>query len=280
MTQRLFQRSLDEAIAEAQWITAAAYAEHEPRAVFSLFSGGNDSLVLLHLARQWTNRVLHVNTTVGLQGTTDFVHRTCEEWGLDLSVRRPPRSYRELVLEDQVVGGLPGPGVHFIMYQRLKERALRQAVAEAKTRWNDRVMFLTGIRADESRKRMGYTDTIVDTVGSQVWVNPIYFFTDDEMAAYRVQYDLPRNDVADLLGLSGECLCGSFGSPEELDMIEAYFPDDPTVLLIRDLERQAREQGLRHCVWGEKRPNVSQDRIGPLCSNCIGQTALLFEERT
>ena len=120
---------------------------------FCWISGGNDSTVLAHLFRPEATHAAHANTTIGIAQTRDFVRSTCEEWGLPLIERTPPREsdhYRALVLDQ----GFPGPGHHFKMFQRLKERALRSIQKDLggnpRTR---RVVFLAGRRRSESQRR-------------------------------------------------------------------------------------------------------------------------------
>lgn len=90
-----------------------------------LYSGGNDSTTLAHIFKDRADYAVHANTTIGIEKTRQFVRDTCRAWGLELLEFTPPpgSTYRELVLE----AGFPGPGHHFKMYQRLKERCLRQA---------------------------------------------------------------------------------------------------------------------------------------------------------
>ncbi len=83
-----------------------------------LFSGGNDSTALAHLFRSRATHAVHANTTIGLEPTRDFVRNTCEEWGLPLIEKTPPREtdhYKALVLDR----GFPGPAHHYKMFQRL-----------------------------------------------------------------------------------------------------------------------------------------------------------------
>lgn len=273
-------RTLDAALEEARWIAAASFAEHAPRRTFVLFSGGDDSLVLLDVVRRLglaPDGVVHVNTGTGIKETTDFVRATCAGWALELHELHPPESFEELFVERGIIDGLPGPGMHHIAYDRLKGRALR-AFVQANKRprpigWRDRVMFLTGIRADESRKRMGYTDTIVDRDGAAVWVNPLFTWTNDEVRAYRLGRALPRNPVAEHLHLSGECLCGSYASPGEREAIAFFFPAQEERFCA--WEARCEELGRTYSKWGIKRPSTKRrkrseghDHPGRLCSSC------------
>lgn len=71
---------------------------------------------------------------------------------------------------------------------------------------------------------MGYTETTTKDA-SKVWCNAIYHFSDKDCENYMIQNSLDRNPVKDKICISGECLCGSFGSNEELAEIRSAFPE-------------------------------------------------------
>lgn len=229
-----------------------------------LFSGGNDSTTLAHLFKDRATHAIHANTTIGIEETRQYVRDTCAAWGLPLIEKTAPTTYRELVLEQ----GFPGPAHHFKMYQRLKERALRLARAELVANGRrERVLFLAGRRRTESERRADVPE--VEHVGSVVWVSPLVYWTKLDMNTYRTMNpDVPRNPVADTLHMSGECLCGSFAKPGELDMIEAWYPD--TAAEIRALEAEVAALGVHppnRCQWG-LRGGKPTAKTGMLCSSC------------
>jgi 3'-phosphoadenosine 5'-phosphosulfate sulfotransferase (PAPS reductase)/FAD synthetase len=261
-------------IGEASGFTEAQ-AEHQPIKTFILSSGGNDSMVLLDYCAQRIpfDAVVHVNTGTGVtEGgvalTTQFLKEFCAEKNYPFIELRPPKTYEEVFLDNPIIDGLPGPGMHHIAYTRLKERPLMAFVKEQKQVWKDRVMFLTGIRADESRIRMGYRSSIVDRRGAVVWVNPIYFWTNEQMQGYRAERQLPQNPVAQHIHMSGKCLCGAFAKPGELEEIRFFFPE--TAARIESWEKRAKENGLTHCTWGKRRAE-SEAGESYLCQQCVGQ---------
>lgn len=69
------------------------------------------------------------------------------------------------------------------------------------------------------------------------------------------------------LGMSGECFCGAFARPNELDMIRRVCPD--VAEKIDRLAVIAREAG-KPCVWGQAplKPGLRVLETGPLCSSC------------
>lgn len=234
-----------------------------------LYSGGNDSTCLTHMFRDRADCAVHVNTTIGIEETREFVRNTCREWGLELREYLPPKgsTYRDLILDQ----GFPGPGMHWKMYQRLKERCLRQARNQIVSHpRRERVVFLAGRRRAESSRRTNVPEMGRD--GSVVWISPLVNWTKTDLYTYRSWAgDVPMNRVSDLIHMSGECLCGAFARKDELAEIEMFFPE--VAAGIRELESEVRAAGLpeKVCTWGwgyyEK---ISSDgsQSGPLCTSC------------
>lgn len=272
--------SMQELIEESHAIVDEAIATHaEGRDVVAtvvLFSGGNDSTVLAHLMRQRATHAAHANTGIGIEATRQFVRDTCAGWGLPLIEKHPPAgsTYRELVLDQ----GFPGPAQHWKMYQRLKERCLRQVRRDLVTDpRRQRVLFLAGRRRDESSRRAMVPE--MERTGSVIWASPLVGWSKLDLNAYRrANPDCPRNEVADTLHMSGECLCGAFAKRDELDEIGWWFPE--VEAHIRDLEEQARaarpDLPAHRCRWGwggeQDAPALKavdrQYRSGLLCSSC------------
>src|SRR5690606_5624998 len=115
--------TLDDKIRQAHWLLDEAErrmitdARRECAGRVVLFSGGNDSNVLAHLMRGRATHFAHANTGIGIEQTREHVRRVAADWDIPLIEERGD-SYRTLVLDQ----GFPGPGHHFKMYQRLKER--------------------------------------------------------------------------------------------------------------------------------------------------------------
>lgn len=225
-----------------------------------LFSGGNDSTTLLHLFRRTRIIAAHANTGIGIEQTREFVRTTCEAWGVPL-IEKHGESYRDLVIDQ----GFPGPAMHWKMYQRLKERALRLIRAElVKDSRRERVMFVAGRRREESDRREGVP--VSERQGSVIWASPIAHWTKLDLNTYRSLHEVPENHASSVIHMSGECLCGAFAKPGELDMIAEWFPE--VAAHIRELEIEVRAAGHPEevCHWGhgQGRKSVS----GPLCSSC------------
>lgn len=181
--------------------------------------------------------------------------------------------------------GFPGAGGHGETYERLKGRRVEDLVREIKVGRSPRtaVLFLSGIRRDESAAREGYDPLTYR--GSAKFVNPLTHWTNPEMAAYRRQHDLPESDVANLLHRSGECNCAAKGSWwKEREMIKHIW-GDWFAATIESLEAEAKARGIRWCIWGgfdlegNRAGGDRGSRNQPLCDCPSEQISLLAPER-
>lgn len=246
--------------------------------VVILFSGGNDSTVLAHLFRNRATHAAHANTGVGVEQTREFVRKVCKAWDLPLLERKAPRkedSYWHMVLER----GFPGPGQHFKMFQRLKERALRVVRNEILAGRRDaRVVFLAGRRRTESGRRANVPE--FERQGSIVWISPLVNWTKPDLSMYRrMMGDVPRNEVSDLIHMSGECLCGAFSHAGERGEVAAFFPlafDQITELEERLKDRTDLPEHVKTWGWGGDKASLAASRAwakrpksGKLCGTCV-----------
>jgi 3'-phosphoadenosine 5'-phosphosulfate sulfotransferase (PAPS reductase)/FAD synthetase len=252
---------------DAETLVTNAIVEYQPSKMFALFSGGNDSSVLTSWARinfgQRLDAAVYIDTGTALPGVREFVEAFCANRYLPLIVLEAGDAYQRMVRKY----GVSGPGAHLYPYVWLKERQLDKLIRENKTRWNDRIILLSGARRAESKQRMG-TAVPVERDGCTVWVNPLIDWTDADMRAYREHHGLEQSDVAALIHRSGECNCGAFADDGEREMLRSLYPDW-WERVIGHAEREAEARGL-HSRWGERPPNVTPetDRRGRLCGSC------------
>lgn len=246
-------------------IVETARADHDPVRTFLLFSGGTDSLALMESVGDLADEIVHINTGIGIPETNQYVRDVIRgHYGRDLTELHPPIPYDDLVLNQWA--GFPGPAAHRFAYILLKERPLRELLRKYRTRNGQRFLLLAGVRTAESTRRMGHA-VPVHREGGQVWVNPILTMTNAEKVALLAERNPPRNEVSDHLHMSGECLCGAFAKPGELDEIGFFYPH--VAERIRDLEHRARHQGIKACKWGERPPKKDAMPPGPMCAGCV-----------
>jgi 3'-phosphoadenosine 5'-phosphosulfate sulfotransferase (PAPS reductase)/FAD synthetase len=239
-----------------------------------LFSGGNDSTTLAHLFRPKATHAIHANTTIGIEQTRQYVRDTCAAWELPLIEERPDDSFADLVLGkvNGWPGGFPGPGAHGTIYQRIKERALDKArhtlgIANSRSKC---ALFIGGRRREESERRSDVP--LHEPDGTVIWISPIALWTKLDLNTYRLMHgDVPHNPVTANIHMSGECLCGAFAKPGELEMIRYFYPD--VAAEIDALADQARSTGLvaeKFCTWGHGLRGKAkvEPTAGRLCQSC------------
>lgn len=239
---------------EALEIIDQAVRKHGPSHVFACFSGGHDSLTASHLASRHPSfsGAFHANTEIGIEMTREFVRETCDREDWRLVEHRPSDleggyTYDELVLE---MGFPRGPQSHNRCLFYLKQRAMNRLVRDHKEDHYDRIGLVTGIRRQESNRRMNADMSEPCTRdGAKVWINPIIDWSAADCTRYIEACDLERNEVVDNLHRSGECLCGALANPKELHLIEALYPQ--AAEHIRCLERACSEKGLVDDEWAK-----------------------------
>lgn len=239
-----------------------------------LFSSGDDSACACHVAsqhRKWKGEVNLINTGIGSKASRQHAYYTAKEFGWTVREWKSPETYERTIR----LKGFPGPGMHQWVYLKLKDRCVRQMMKR-----RGRVALISGARAQESVRRMGHVEPVkvgemvrnrktgrVHRVNlSRVWTAPCHDWSSDEQAAYMDAFDLPHNPVKIALGMSGECFCGAFAAPGELDRIRHHCPD-----VAEEIDRLtviARECGTWD-RWGQ-RPTKGEEAAesGPLCSSC------------
>jgi 3'-phosphoadenosine 5'-phosphosulfate sulfotransferase (PAPS reductase)/FAD synthetase len=264
-------------------VVARARAEHKPVAVWCLFSGGNDSTVLAHRCREHYDGLAFIDTGTAVPGVAEFVADFAEWIGKPLRVMHAGDAFRTLVLGGHVRKngtveqgiGFPGPAMHSRSYFALKERQIRALLRESKVGHSRRarVLFLSGIRRAESRRRSRREpiDRLKGTAA--VFANPLIDWTGQDMRQYRSEHELPESDAAALMHRSGECNCGAFASAaQERATLQLLYPE--FFRSIEALETEAEAAGLQWCRWGgydcdgNRATDTKRQTVGLLCESC------------
>lgn len=272
--------------AQAHRIMAEALATHlRGRSIVArclMVSGGNDSTTGAHLFRGWATHMLHADTGIGVAETQQFVRDTAAAWGVPLIIRRSQTTYRDLVLgrvPNAYPGGFPGRGAHAVMFTRLKERAwddMRRLDLPAHRRREVR-LFLAFRRREESRRRSqpGQVPLYQDD-GTVLWIAPLANWTKLDLNTYRLAAgDVPANPVSDHLHMSGECLCGAYGTREELGPLGDWYPAAREQ--IDRLEFDVAREGISGptALWGHglRGAELARARRDWLCGSCATKVA-------
>lgn len=252
---------------------AQAVSEFKPIKIYAMLSGGDGSLSATHWAMEHgAHEVLHLDTTIGVKeglglDVQEYIRETCKAHGWPLRIETPPDlDYVAMVLKH----GFPGPGAHLYPYVWLKDRAISKVVRETKKRRMDRVGLSNGVRNTDSARRMGYSQAVVK-VDARVWIAPLFSWSKLDLYDYIKAQGLKRSPIAQLCGMSGECFCGAFAEPDELEIkIRPNFPK--LAARIDALQILAESVGV-HAKWGIRPPRKKDPRqeelpFMPMCVNC------------
>lgn len=209
----------------------SAIETFKPKLVVGLNSGGHDSLSCNLVASKASrfDGCLHVNTGIGIPATRDFVRATCERqrWHLweykaientKADGTPDPMDYDAIVRQY----GFPGPDAHRFMYVKLKDRCIQRFLRDVGASPKSPVLFISGARTEESQRRMGNTKTEPSNYGRSVWLNAIHDWTKVDTNSLIDGLKVERNLVVDLIHKSGECLCGAYAKPGELEELKQW----------------------------------------------------------
>ena len=228
-----------------------------------LFSGGDDSLALTHMAMEngWTDLVIHLDTNSSIPENLDYVRAVSEEYNWPLMIISSPMPLDTFAYRY----GFPGPSAHTMAFNYFKSRQLgffyRKKAGE--------VRYFSGVRKLESDRRMKnvkaevqYASTNADEDFSGWWVSPLIDKSDEWVEQYRDTHDLPHNPVTTKIHRSGDCQCLAYGNrEEELVMIEAEYPEFAEWL--HNVETRTQEYRGRVQILAEQYPTVS-DHVNEL----------------
>ena len=219
------------------------------RTIHCFFSGGRDSALTCYLAKQvaqrrgWRFVLVHIDTTISIRQTREYIRRYAEWLGAELTVIRPEKTFREYA---EKFGMWPGlyPQRFRWCYRHLKLQPLIKYIHE---NYSEGDLVVMGVRKSESRFRdKFYTATFFTrdygSVKAKVWA-PLLYVDEPTLVRLISQFKIPPNPVW-RFGFSGECLCLA-GSPlGNIALVLRYFPEEARELLeVDDIINRNRRSG-------------------------------------
>jgi len=217
--------------------------------IHCFFSGGRDSALACFIAKQvaqrrgWSFRLVHIDTTVSIKQTREYVHQYAQWLGAELVIIRPEKTFKEYAKKFGMWPGLY-PQRYRWCYRYLKLQPLIKYIHE---NYREGDVVVMGVRKSESRFRdKFYMQTFFvrdyDGVKAQVWA-PLLFVDEPTLARLIDQFKIPRNPVWKF-GFSGECLCLAGSPVHNVALVLRYFPEERRMLLeIDDAINSNRKSG-------------------------------------
>jgi 3'-phosphoadenosine 5'-phosphosulfate sulfotransferase (PAPS reductase)/FAD synthetase len=263
-------------------IFARALQTYKPSLVINCYSGGYDSMSATHLVGRWAKHYAHstnvitaaVDTLISADGWRDFVKTSARAIGA------PRFEIADNPGLDKWTQDVEGHGFayrrhqHKIYFYYLKQRVFRALVQKYKTHNHDRIMFITGVRRDESKERADTPE--VQRTGSAVYVNPLVYWTDEDIYLYRMKHELPINPFYETFRNSGDCLC-NWHNQISLETVRQHAPNVyKTIKPLSDHCQQHHgysydsepSQGAKRELAGQQRLFVDMDDVPNLCAGC------------
>jgi len=188
---------------------------------FVLFSGGQDSLCLLHyinyLAKSINKHItaLHADTTAGFPEVELYVESVCNQFAIPLVTVRPPQDYFSLAKK----WGIPGVKSRWCC-KTLKVTPMRRYLSQL----DGDVVIFDGIRAAESNVRATYLPIWYHPSFRCISVSPLFHWSDIKIQEYIKSQSLPISPAANL-NTSAECWCGAYKSRKDFDALLNIHPE-------------------------------------------------------
>jgi 3'-phosphoadenosine 5'-phosphosulfate sulfotransferase (PAPS reductase)/FAD synthetase len=190
-----------------------------------MFSGGKDSLTTAHFLYDKLDidfELLYCDTGIGLKENRDYVKSISKKYGWKLNIVDPlPHETYEIFIKRF---GFPYGGIHQVIMGFLKYHPMRKWYREQrKLNPEVKIGLCSGRRRLESarRKKMKSNRPILDTE-KMIFICPIYYWSDKQVWDYIKTEKLGLCSVYDTLHISGDCLCGAYGTQDEYDLMKIF----------------------------------------------------------
>ena len=202
------------------------------------FSGGKDSALACYIAKQvadvrgWEFRLVHIDTTVYIKETREYVYKYAQWLGAELVVIRPERTFREYA---ERYGMWPSL-YPFRFRWCMRVLKLKPTIRYLQENYRPGDLVVLGIRGSESRFREKlYKEVFTDHIyGGKVKVKlwmPLLRMDDSVVTKLMRQYGIPENPTWYKLGFSGECLCLAGTPIHRIALLMRHYPEEFQQLL-------------------------------------------------
>jgi len=226
--------------------------------IHCFFSGGRDSALACFIAkrvadiRKWQFTLIHIDTTIGLQETEEYVRRYAQWLGAELVVLRPDYTFEEYVAKYPYWPHIYPPRMRWC-YHKLKRIPLERYL---KQQYRGGDLLVLGVRRSESLFREREYATIFaekyyseTKVNAKIWL-PLLYVSDEMVDKLIRRFGIPESPVWRLIGSSGECFCLAGSSEASVIRAVKAFPELAERLIkIDDIIHQNRRKGESYPIF-------------------------------
>ena len=229
-------------------------------AIHCFFSGGRDSALACYIAhrvaqqRGWRFRLVHINTTIGLQETEEYVRRYARWLGAELVVLRPDLTFEEYAAKYPYWPHIFPPRMRWC-YHKLKRVPLERYLKQHYRRGD---LLVLGVRRSESLFReREYSGTFAVKyygdagIQAKLWL-PLLHVADDALVKLIRRFGIPESPVW-RIGMSGECFCLAGATKSNVIRAVKTYPELAERLIkIDDVIHKHRKKGESYPIFLKK----------------------------
>jgi 3'-phosphoadenosine 5'-phosphosulfate sulfotransferase (PAPS reductase)/FAD synthetase len=241
--------------------------------IHCFFSGGRDSAVACYIAkrvadvRNWEFVLVHIDTTIGLRETEEYV-RLYAEWlgggstyhalkrGAELVVLRPDLTFEEYVAKYPYWPHIYPPWMRWC-YHKLKRRPAERYI---KQHYRPGDLIALGIRGDESLFRELNYDNVFTMkyyseakIWARLWL-PLLYVDNETVEKLVKKFGIPESPVWRKIGSSGECFCLAATTERKvIQAVKAYPELAERLMKIDDIIHQHRKKGESYPIFLKKK---------------------------
>jgi len=260
--------------------------------IHCFFSGGRDSAVACYIAHQvaklrsWKFRLIHVDTTIGLKDTEEYVKSYATWLGAELVVLRPDHTFEEYVAMYPYWPHIYPPRLRWC-YHKLKRIPFERYL---KMSYRDGDLLVLGVRKSESLFREREYNSVFTTkfyseskVHAKIWL-PLLHISDTIIDRLIEKLGIPKSPVW-RIGSSGDCFCLAGATKQKVARAVRAYPElGERLIKIDDIIHANRKRGesypiflkkekIRLKVWLHdvmRQPTLSDYKYeGKACQDCM-----------
>ena len=184
--------------------------------IYTCFSGGKDSLVVLDLAfKSGIKNVVFCDTTIEFQETLDYLDEVEKFYNINIERISAPCSFFDLVKKI----GFPSRSYRWCC-KVFKFSPLSIFAREKKL-----LSYITGLRSEENKRRSNYKKRDQNPQISAKRINPILDWSKQEVWSYIRKYNLPANPIYSLGFNRIGCWPCPFKTNLDWKLIKENFPN-------------------------------------------------------